>query len=39
MRQGDAVAFVVNATPVVRYDYRLSVSESGFYRELIQQRC
>ncbi len=32
---GDVVAFVVNATPVVRYDYRLGVPESGFYRELI----
>ncbi|PYT46153.1 MAG: hypothetical protein DMG45_00255 [Acidobacteria bacterium] len=34
-RDGDAVAFVVNATPVVRYDYRLGVPEPGFYRELI----
>jgi len=34
-REGDVVAFVVNATPVVRYDYRLGVPESGFYRELI----
>jgi 1,4-alpha-glucan branching enzyme len=34
-RDGDVVAFVVNATPVVRYDYRLGVPESGFYRELI----
>jgi 1,4-alpha-glucan branching enzyme len=29
------VAFVVNATPIVRYDYRLGVPDSGFYRELI----
>ena len=29
------VAFVVNATPIVRYDYRLGVPESGFYREFI----
>jgi 1,4-alpha-glucan branching enzyme len=29
------VAFVVNATPVVRYNYRLGVPESGFYSELI----
>jgi 1,4-alpha-glucan branching enzyme len=32
---GDIVAFVVNATPVVRYNYRLGVPEPGFYRELI----
>ena len=34
-RDGDVVAFIVNATPMVRYDYRLGVPESGFYRELI----
>jgi 1,4-alpha-glucan branching enzyme len=34
-RDGDVVAFIVNATPIVRYDYRLGVPESGFYRELI----
>jgi 1,4-alpha-glucan branching enzyme len=34
-RDGDVVTFIVNATPVVRYDYRLGVPESGFYRELI----
>jgi 1,4-alpha-glucan branching enzyme len=34
-RDGDVVTFVVNATPIVRYDYRLGVPESGFYRELI----
>jgi 1,4-alpha-glucan branching enzyme len=34
-RDGDVVAFVVNATPMVRYNYRLGVPESGFYRELI----
>jgi 1,4-alpha-glucan branching enzyme len=33
--EGDVVAFVVNATPMVRYDYRLGVPERGFYRELI----
>src|SRR4051794_29899819 len=32
---GDIVVFVVNATPVVRYNYRLGVPESGFYREII----
>ena len=34
-RDGDIIAFVVNATPVVRYNYRLGVPESGFYHELI----
>jgi 1,4-alpha-glucan branching enzyme len=34
-REGDVVAFVINATPIVRYDYRLGVPESGFYREFI----
>jgi 1,4-alpha-glucan branching enzyme len=34
-REGDVVAFIVNATPMVRYDYRLGVPESGFYREFI----
>ena len=29
------VVFVVNATPVVRYNYRLGVPEAGFYREII----
>jgi 1,4-alpha-glucan branching enzyme len=33
--RGDIVVFVVNATPVVRYNYRLGVPESGFYREII----
>jgi 1,4-alpha-glucan branching enzyme len=32
---GDVVVFIVNATPVVRYDYRLGVPEPGFYREVI----
>ena len=32
---GDIVTFVVNATPVVRYNYRLGVPEAGFYREII----
>jgi 1,4-alpha-glucan branching enzyme len=32
---GDIVVFVVNATPIVRYNYRLGVPESGFYREII----
>jgi 1,4-alpha-glucan branching enzyme len=34
-REGEIIAFVVNATPVVRYNYRLGVPESGFYREII----
>ena len=34
-RQGDIIAFVVNATPVVRYNYQLGVPEPGFYREII----
>ena len=34
-RDSDVVVFVVNATPVVRYNYRLGVPESGFYREII----
>ena len=29
------VAFVVNATPMVRYNYRLGVPKPGFYREII----
>src|SRR4051794_27675658 len=32
---GDVVVFIVNATPVVRYNYRLGVPEAGFYREVI----
>jgi 1,4-alpha-glucan branching enzyme len=34
-REGDIIAFVVNATPVVRYNYQLGVPEPGFYREII----
>jgi len=33
--RGDVVVFVVNATPVVRHDYRLGVPHAGFYREVI----
>ncbi|MFL6501034.1 MAG: 1,4-alpha-glucan branching protein GlgB [Candidatus Udaeobacter sp.] len=32
---GDIVVFIVNATPVLRYNYRLGVPEAGFYREVI----
>ncbi|HJT80657.1 MAG TPA: 1,4-alpha-glucan branching protein GlgB [Chthoniobacterales bacterium] len=34
-REGETVVFVINATPIVRYDYRLGVPDAGFYRELI----
>lgn len=32
---GELLAFVVNATPVPRYNYRLGVPNDGFYREII----
>ena len=34
-REGEVIAFVVNATPLVRYNYRLGVPEAGFYREIV----
>jgi 1,4-alpha-glucan branching enzyme len=34
-REGEIVVFVVNATPVVRHDYRLGVPQAGLYREII----
>jgi 1,4-alpha-glucan branching enzyme len=34
-REGEIVLFVVNATPIVRHDYRLGVPHAGYYRELI----
>ena len=34
-RNGDIIAFVVNATPMVRYNYRLGVPHAGYYREVI----
>jgi 1,4-alpha-glucan branching enzyme len=34
-RNGDVIAFVVNATPMVRYNYRLGVPHAGFYHEII----
>ena len=34
-QEGDVVVFIVNATPLVRYDYRLGVPHAGFYREII----
>jgi 1,4-alpha-glucan branching enzyme len=33
--QGDVVAFVVNATPVPRFGYRIGVPEPGFYQEIL----
>jgi 1,4-alpha-glucan branching enzyme len=33
--EGEVIAFIVNATPMVRYNYRLGVPNAGFYRELI----
>jgi len=34
-REGEVLVFAVNATPVVRYNYRLGVPSDGFYREII----
>jgi 1,4-alpha-glucan branching enzyme len=34
-REGETIVFVVNATPMVRHDYRLGVPHTGFYREII----
>jgi 1,4-alpha-glucan branching enzyme len=34
-QEGEILAFAVNATPVVRYNYRLGVPGGGFYREII----
>ncbi len=34
-REGEILVFAVNATPVVRYNYRLGVPNDGFYREII----
>ena len=32
---GDVLVFVVNATPVVRKDYRIGASHAGFYQEIL----
>ncbi len=32
---GEVIVFVVNATPIVRYNYRLGVPQAGYYREII----
>ncbi|MBA3962575.1 MAG: 1,4-alpha-glucan branching protein GlgB [Chthoniobacterales bacterium] len=34
-RAGEILVFVINATPMVRYNYRLGVPNDGFYREII----
>jgi 1,4-alpha-glucan branching enzyme len=34
-RAGEMSVCVVNATPMVRHDYRLGLPASGFYREII----
>jgi 1,4-alpha-glucan branching enzyme len=34
-QEGDVVVFIVNATPMVRYNYQLGVPHAGFYREII----
>jgi 1,4-alpha-glucan branching enzyme len=34
-RNGEAVVFVLNATPVVRYGYRIGVPGPGYWREIL----
>jgi len=34
-REGEMIVFIVNATPVVRYQYRIGAPAPGFYREII----
>ncbi len=34
-QEGELLVFAVNATPVVRYNYRMGVPGDGFYREII----
>ncbi len=34
-REGEVIVFIVNATPVVRYQYRIGVPGTGYYREII----
>src|SRR5438270_499852 len=34
-REGEMIVFIVNATPIVRHNYRLGVPGAGFYREII----
>ena len=33
--RGEMIVFIVNATPMVRHNYRLGVPRAGFYREII----
>src|SRR5207237_4157567 len=33
--EGETIVFIVNATPMVRHNYRLGVPRAGFYREII----
>jgi 1,4-alpha-glucan branching enzyme len=33
--RGEMIVFIVNATPIVRHNYRLGVPRAGFYREII----
>jgi 1,4-alpha-glucan branching enzyme len=34
-RESEMMVFIVNATPVVRHNYRLGVPRAGFYREVV----
>ncbi len=34
-KKGDIIIFIVNATPVVRADYRVGVPKAGFYEEVL----
>src|SRR5438270_976787 len=34
-REGETIVFIVNATPVVRYGYRIGAPAPGYYREVI----
>jgi 1,4-alpha-glucan branching enzyme len=34
-REGEVIVFVVNATPVVRYNYHIGAPAAGYYREII----
>ena len=34
-KEGEMIVFIVNATPIVRHNYRLGVPRPGFYREII----
>src|SRR5436189_4026884 len=34
-REGEVIIFIVNATPVVRYQYHIGAPGAGYYREII----